>query len=95
MKLPLYSSTSRSDAPNLIGLQDEGIHMIPTVLVCPLRVGLKLTPARFEVVHGDRTLIACPELTRPIRRTALRPMGRLNEELSRELMARFLSLFAQ
>ena len=95
MRLPLYSSTTRGDVPNLVGLQDEAIHTIPTILVCPIRVGLQLTPARFEVAHGDRTFIACPELTRPIRRAALRPMGRLSEALSSELMRRFLALLAR
>ena len=95
MRLPLYSSTARGEVPNLVGLQDEGIHTIPTILVCPIRLGLQLTPARFEITHGDRTFIACPELSRPIRRTALRPMGRLSETLSSELMERFLALLAR
>ena len=71
------------------------MHTIPTILVCPIRVGLQLTAARFEVTHGDYTFIACPELTRPIRRAALRPMGRLSEALSNELMQGLLALFAR
>ena len=94
MRLPLYSSTSRSETPNLAGLQDEAMHRIPTVLVCPLRTGLKLTHARLEIEHEKSTLIACPDLVRPIRRTALRFIGRLNEVHSREIMRLFLGLLA-
>lgn len=40
------------------------------------------------------TVLVCPELARPIRRTALRRMGGLDEETSRLVMDRFLQLLA-
>jgi len=94
MRLPLFSSVPRGDTPNLIGIQDEAITNIPTVLVCPLRAGLKLTPVRVEVHRNGKSLIACPELSRPIHRSGLRYLGRLDTDVSRELMERFRALLA-
>jgi hypothetical protein len=68
---------------------------LPTVLVCPLKAGLALTALRVEMTTGGETLIVCTELARPIRRTALRRMGELDEETSRLVMERFLQLLAR
>ena len=95
MKLALYSSLPKGTAPNLLALQDEALGALPTVLVCPLKTGLGMTALRLEIRWGDLVLIACPELARPIRRTALRPLGWLDAELSRQVMERFLMLLAQ
>lgn len=95
MRLALYSSVPKSEVPNLVALQDEAFAALPTVLVCPLKAGIALTPLRVEALWGGRTLIACTELARPIRRTALRPMGMLDEAASGLIMERFLRLLAR
>lgn len=95
MRLALYSSVAEESAPNLLALQDEALSALPTVLVCPLKSGMKLTGLRVGVRWGDHALIACPELARPIRRTALRPLGWLDADLSRQVMERFLMLLAR
>lgn len=95
MRLALYLSVPQGDAPNLVALQDEALAALPTVLVCPLKERIALTPLRAEIAWGERTLIACTELARPIRRTALRPMGMLDEATSRLVMDRFLRLLAR
>src|SRR5207302_656956 len=95
VRLALYSALLRGDAPKLVALQDEAFAALPTVLVCPLKGGIALTPLRVEVRWGGSTLIVCTELARPIRRTALRPMGMLDEAASRSVMERFLRLLAR
>ena len=95
MKLGLYNSTPRGHAPNLVALQDEAFGALPTVLVCPLKAGIALTALRAEVPWQGTTLVACTDLARPIRRTALRPMGRLDDAASRLVMSRFLQLLAR
>lgn len=95
MRLALYASTPRATAPNLVAVQDEVFGALPTVLVCPLKAGLALTAVRAEVFWEGKTLVACPELTRPIRRPALRFLGRLDDLTSRLVMERFQSLLAR
>lgn len=81
--------------PNLLALQDESLAALPTVLVCPLKEGMELTALRVEVRWGEAVLVACPELARPIRRTALRPLGWLDTGLSAQVIHRFLMLLAR
>lgn len=95
MRLALYRSAPGKNLPNLIALQDENLAALPTVLVCPLKAGLTLTDLRVQIVLGDRGLVACPELARPIRRTALRFVGLLDSEHSAEVMARFQLILAR
>lgn len=95
MRLALYSSLPEGSAPNLLALQDEALSALPTVLVCPLKAGMEVTSLRVEVRWSDLALVACPELARPIRRTALRPLGWLDAHLSRQVMERFLMLLAR
>ncbi len=95
MRLVLYNSTSRGSSPNLVGLQDDAFSTLPTVLVCPLKAGIVLTPFRVEVNCHDEALVACTDLTRPIRRTALRAVGQLDAATSRLIMERFHSLLAR
>lgn len=95
MRLGLYASTPRSSVPNLVALQDEVLVILPTVLVCPLKPDAALTALRAEVPWHDQKLIACTDLARPIRRTALRPMGQLDDAVSRIVMERFLRLLAR
>ena len=95
MRLALYCSTAKGAAPNLVALQDEALAALPTVLVCPLKSGVALTALRVEVRWGRETLIACTDLARPIRRTALRPFGWLDESLSRRIIVCFLQLLAR
>ncbi len=95
MRLALYASVADLLTPNLVALQDEALSALPTVLVCPLKAGVALTAVRVEIPFGNQTLVACTDLTRPIRRTALRPMGWLDQPRSREIIDRFLSLLAR
>ena len=94
MRLAVYSSVAAA-APNLVALQDEKLAALPTVLVCPLKAGIALTALRVEVPWGDESLIACPELARPIRRTALQAKGWLDESHSRQIMHQFQLLLAR
>lgn len=95
MRLALYSSVAGRAFPNLVALQDESLSALPTILVCPLKAQIALTDVRLEISWGDESFIACPELTRPIRRAGLHPKGLLDSENSREIMARFLLLLAR
>ncbi|PYJ70448.1 MAG: hypothetical protein DME76_05475 [Verrucomicrobia bacterium] len=95
MRLALYASTAGSAAPNLVALQDERLTALPTVLVCPLRAGMALTGLRVELPWGDHLLTACPELARPIRRSALHPKGWLDELRSQQIMDCFQRLLAR
>lgn len=95
MRLAVYSSIPGAALPNLIGLQDESLSALPTVLVCPLKGGLALTSLRVEIQWSGKSLIACPELARPIRRTALHPKGWIDPLRSGEIMQRFQLLLAR
>lgn len=95
MRLALYSSVAGATLPNLVALQDEGLLALPTVLVCPLKGGIALTSLRVEVPWSGKPLIACPELARPIRRTALHAKGSLEEKFSHQIMERFQLLLAR
>ncbi|MEO7317718.1 MAG: hypothetical protein ABIZ56_01885 [Chthoniobacteraceae bacterium] len=95
MKVELYSSVPQADAPNLVSLQDERLDFLPTVLVSPLRRVAERTAFRVLVEWRGATYIVCPELTRPIRRTALRLMGQLDPTTSRAIMDHFQHLFAR
>jgi hypothetical protein len=86
---------ARSEAPNLIALQHEAFDDLPTVLVCPLKAGMPLTIFRVEVAWNGFSLIACPDLARPIRREALRFLGRLEDSPSRQIMIRLRTLLAR
>lgn len=95
MRLALYSSVPRGDFPNLVALQDEALAGLPTVLVCPFKTQAARTTVRVAVQWADANYIACVELTRPIRRTVLRPIGRLDEDSSSEIVERFKALLAR
>ncbi len=95
MRLALYSSVPRAALPNLVALQDEKLTALPTVLVCPLRADIAITALRLDVQWREEHLVACPELARPIRRTALHPKGWLDDAQSREVMRRFYLLLAR
>ena len=95
MRLTAYSSIAGAALPNLIALQDERLAALPTVLVCPLKGGIALTALRVEAPWAGKSLIACPELARPIRRTALHPKGWIDQVRSREIMERFHLILAR
>ncbi len=95
MRLAAYSSITGAALPNLVALQDERLSALPTVLVCPLKAGIAATVLRVEVKWSRKSLIACPELARPIRRTALHPKGWIDQARSAEIMERFHLLLAQ
>ena len=94
MKLQLYTSKAAETVPNVVSLQHAGLVALPTILVCPLRSGLALTPLRVEVVwRGEYYTVAC-DLIRPIRREVLRALGELDERTSRTVIETFLRLLA-
>lgn len=95
MRLALYASTTGTAEPNLVAIQDERLGALPSVLVCPLKRGMALTALRVEVQWRNELLTACPELTRPIRRTALHPKGWLDESHSLEIMSCVQRLLAK
>ena len=95
MRLAAYSSIRGAALPNLVALQDERLSALPTVLVCPLKGGIAVTALRVEVEWTGKSLIACPELARPIRRTALHPKGWIDPVRSGEIMERFHLLLAR
>ena len=95
MRLTLYSSVPNATTPNLVALQDELLSALPTVLVCPLRADMEMTTLRVRIRLKGQVLVALPELVRPIRRTALRPMGLLAPEASKQVMERLQLILAQ
>ena len=95
MELSLYSSVAGNLLPNLIALQDDIFTALPTVLVCPLDAGMEMTALRVEVTLSGQTLIAIPELVRPICRSCLRFMGKLDSDTSGAIMERLQMLLAQ
>jgi hypothetical protein len=95
VRLATYSSIPSATLPNLVSLQDERLSALPTVLVCPLKADIMLTALRVKLQMAGQNLIACPELARPIRRTALHPKGWIDAEHSRQIMERFQLLLAR
>jgi mRNA-degrading endonuclease toxin of MazEF toxin-antitoxin module len=94
MKLQLFTSKPGAADPNLVSLQHPGLAALPTILVCPLRPGVALTPLRVEIFLGGRSFVVACDLIRPINRQLLRPMGELDESASRMILATFLRLLA-
>lgn len=94
MKLQLYTSKPGAADPNLVSLQHPGLAVLPTVLVCPLRPGMALTPLRVEIFLGGRSFVVACDLIRPINRKALRGMGELDKSASRVILGTFLRLLA-
>jgi hypothetical protein len=92
MKLQLFTSKPGAADPNLVSLQHPGLAALPTILVCPLRPGVALTPLRVEIFLGGRSFVVACDLIRPINRQLLRPMGELDESASRMILATFLRL---
>ena len=94
MRLALYASKSGSADPNLVSLQHPALTAPPTILVCPLRSGMALTPLRVEIHWGGRSYVVACDLIRPINRRVLRPIGELAEADSRTILATFLRMLA-
>lgn len=94
MRLGLFSSKTGSFAPNLVALQHPRLVALPTILACPMRQGLALTPLRVEAIWaGESYTVAC-DLIRPINRKALRLVGELDEQASRAILETFSRLLA-
>ena len=92
MRLELFSSIREGNRPNLVSLQNTKLSALPTVLVCPLKESMTVTPLRFRFSHAGREWTAACDLLRPIHRQALRPMGQLDEKTSREILKTFLRM---
>ena len=95
MRLALYSSIASAPLPNLIVVQNEDLLTLPPVLVCPLLGDTDLTSFRVAIEWETKRLVACPELTRPIRRSGLHARGWLEEEQSQQVMDRLQLLLAR
>jgi hypothetical protein len=94
MRLQLYTSKAEATGPNLVSLQHPGLFALPTVLVCPMRSGLALTPLRIEVLWAGESYVVACDLIRPISRKALRALGELDEHTSQAIMETFSRLLA-
>ncbi|NBT90400.1 MAG: hypothetical protein EBT50_06150 [Verrucomicrobia bacterium] len=92
MRLELFSSARDKNVPNLVSLQNPKLSAVPTVLVCPMKESITVTPLRVAVNHGNRKLTVACDLLRPIHRQVLRPMGQLDERTSREILRTFLRM---
>ncbi len=95
MRLAVYSSIVSSPLPNLIAVQNEDLSKLPTILVCPCRDDMEVTSLRVEVEWETKQMVACPELTRPIRRSGLHARGWLDEASSRQVIDRLQLLIAE
>ncbi|MEQ1858590.1 MAG: hypothetical protein ABMA13_01490 [Chthoniobacteraceae bacterium] len=95
MNLPVFSSKTSGQEPNLVGVQDEGIESPPTVLVCPMRRDLHKTSLRPHVTFADRRFVVGCDLVRPIHRRVLRLLGYLSDADSRAVIATQLGIFAR
>jgi hypothetical protein len=92
MRLQLYTSRPGTTDPNLVSLQHPGLAALPTMLVCPLRSGMALTPLRAEILWGGASYVVACDLIRPINRKVLRAVGELDERTSQAIFATFLRL---
>jgi hypothetical protein len=95
VKLPLYSSNADLTVPNLVGLQHPALASLPTQLVCPFRAGVALTPLREKARWKGRDFIVACDLIRPIRTTALKPLGELGEADSARILGTFQRMLAE
>lgn len=94
MKLRLYSSKPGAPDPNLVSLQHPGLTALPTILVCPMRSGIALTPLRIEISWDGKSFVVACDLIRPINRKLLRPIGELEKAASQAILATFVRLLA-
>jgi mRNA-degrading endonuclease toxin of MazEF toxin-antitoxin module len=94
MTLQLYTSKVGAMGPNLVSLQHPGLAALPTMLVCPMRSGLALTPLRVEVIWGGESYVVACDLIRPISRKVLQALGELDEHTSQTIIKTFLRLLA-
>ena len=94
MRLALFSSKAKGGEPNLVAAQHPRLDSIPTVLVCPLKQGIRPVPFRPEVEWNGRDYVVMCELTRPINRRALRYLGELGSEDSAKVIVVLHSLLA-
>ena len=92
MRLQLYTSKVGGTDPNLVSLQHPGLAALPTILVCPLRSGMALTPLRVEISWGGRPYVVACDLIRPINRRVLRAIGELDDRASQVILATILRL---
>ncbi|MFZ0711919.1 MAG: hypothetical protein WAM53_17900 [Terrimicrobiaceae bacterium] len=94
MRLQLYTSRAGATDPKLVSLQHPGLTALPTMLVCPMRSELALTPLRVNVLWGGESYVVACDLIRPISRKVLRPLGELDGRTSQTVIETFLRLLA-
>jgi len=81
-------------SPNVVGIQNPALEMLPTVLVCPIKEGEAMTNIRTALDwQGKRYTVLC-ELARPINRKALKYVGELDPETSERIIDAFVKLIA-
>lgn len=92
MRLELFSSVGDQNWPNLVSMQNPKLSALPTVLVCPLKDSMGMTPLRMRFSYGGKEWVVACDLLRPIHRRVLRPVGQLDEKTSAEILATFLQI---
>jgi mRNA-degrading endonuclease toxin of MazEF toxin-antitoxin module len=92
MRLELFSSVRDKNVPNLVSLQNPKLSALPTVLVCPMKESITVTPLRVAVNYSNRKFTVACDLLRPIHRQVLRPAGQLDERTSREILRTFFRM---
>ncbi|MGF1657168.1 MAG: hypothetical protein ACFCU3_09340 [Verrucomicrobiales bacterium] len=76
-------------------MQHGALQALPTQLVCPLRRDVALTPLREKIRwHGGEYVAVC-DLIRPIRTTALKQVGELDEVSSGNVIRTFLRMLPE
>lgn len=95
MRLQVYTSKAGASGPNLVSLQHPGLIALPTMLVCPMRSAMALTPLRVQISWGDESYVVACDLIRPISRRALHALGELDEQTSQAIIATFVRLLPE
>jgi hypothetical protein len=90
MRLQVYTSKADASDPNMVSLQHPDLIALPTILVCPMRSAMALTPLRVEIFWGGGSYVVACDLIRPINRKALRVVGELDEQTSQTIVETFL-----
>lgn len=92
MKLTLFSSIAGRVVPNLVSLQHPALEVLPTILVCPIKLAEPVTNVRTTLVWRQATYTVLCDLVRPVNRRGLHFIGEVDDETSRQIVDAFLRL---
>ena len=91
MKLPVYSSRTNDSSPTYVRIQALDLDMLPSVLVCPLKLAsdenARLTSVRVPLRFGDKDYIVYCDLMRPVGVDLLKPQGTVTGKCASRIMA--------